>query len=80
MTGISASLTPDYREKAESNSIILHNYMGYTCRYIHFYLAGFRLIRQTQSYVMLSCSFLEIIIISVSCSTSPNPSYVWPVS
>ena len=44
--------------------------------YLHYHLAGFRLKRQTQSYVMLSYSFLETRTISVSCSTCPNLSYV----
>ena len=50
--------------------------MHYTCCCLHYCLVGFRLKRQTHSYVMLLYSFLETRTISVSCSTCPNLSYV----
>ena len=52
--------------------------MHYTCRCLHYHLAGFRFIRQTRlCYVV---TLVLRITASVSCSTYPNPSYVWHAS
>ena len=51
--------------------------MHYTCRCLHYHLAGLRFIRQTR----LCCHTLVLrITTSVSCSTCPNPSYAWHAS
>ena len=49
--------------------------MHYTCRCLHYHLAGFRFIRQTRLCYVIHTLVLRITT-SVSCSTCPNPSYV----